>query len=86
MIHVCYDTLILLDSKGVIEMRKYKLTEAEARQLALKEASTLWKPMVQSMEHDYTEEVAKMMIRYNQVMNAVKAYNQSVDDEKDWTI
>ncbi len=67
-------------------MAKYKLTEAEARQLALKEAMTLWRPMAQSIQHDYTEEVEKMMIRYNQVMDAVKAYNQSVDKEKSWTL
>lgn len=63
-------------------MKKYKLTEAEMRQIALKEALTRWRTVgvVTAEGIDYTEVINDVMLRYNSVMRGLKAYNRSVDE------
>lgn len=62
-------------------MKKYKLTEAEMRQIALREALTRWKTVgtITSEGIDYKEVIDDAMLRYNSVMRDLEAYNRSVD-------
>lgn len=63
-------------------MKKYKLTEAEMRQIALKEALSRWKTVttITSEGADYTDVIDNVMLRFNSVMRDLETYNRSVDE------